>query len=292
MNDDFSFKVCEQVERLQSQDLYEIEAEVTRKRLDWLERKFPGNIDPGIHSPRQAFELLFFSYMGLDEKELPVVEESAGAIIWNSGNPCPTLEACRLLNMDTRQVCRAAHEKSTQAFLSRLDPRLRFLRSYSEIRPFFPYCRESIFRVDFEGMMAKAIEEALISIGEGNQGDGAVVAYGSQVLSSAHDTSVTEKDPSLHAEVNAIRQAIKAYGEANLSGCLLFSTCEPCPMCSSLAVWANLTGIIFGASIEDIVRLDKSRLQVGTRQIVEKSLVKLEVIGGVLKEDCLKLYRQ
>jgi len=63
-------------------------------------------------------------------------------------------------------------------------------------------------------------------------------------------------------------------------------------MCSSLAVWANLTGIIFGASIEDTVRQGKSRLQVGTSQIVEKSPVMLEVIGGVLKEDCLKLYRQ
>jgi len=292
MSDTFASKIDEQVERLRQHSLGEIEAAVTRKRLDWLERKFPGGSDSGIHSPRQAYELLFFDYMGLNEKEQPVVEENPDEIIWLSSNPCPTLEACRLLAMDTRKVCRAAYEKSTQAFLSKLDPRLRFLRSYSEIRPFSPHCRERIVRVDFETNMAAAIEEALISIEEGNQGYGAVIAHGAQILSKAHDTAVIEKDPSLHAEMNAIWQAVKVYGDANLSGCLLFSTCEPCPMCSSLAVWANLTGIVYGASIEETIWLGKSRIQVSAKEIVEKSPVLLEVIGGVLKEECLRLYNR
>jgi tRNA(adenine34) deaminase len=286
----FEIKVSQQVERLQKYSLGEIEAEVSRKRLDWLERKYQGIDDPGIHSPRQVYELLFFDYMGLDKKDLPVIEESPTEISWESGNLCSTLEACRMLGMDTRMVCRAAYEKSTQAFLSRLDPRLRFLRSYSEIRPYSPHCLERIVKVNFEAMMADAIEEALISRAEGNKGYGAVVAYGSQVLARAHDMAVTARDPSLHAEVNAIRQAVQACGDVNLSGCLLFSTCEPCPMCSSLAVWANLSGIVFGASIEETARLGKSRIRVSAQQIVEKSPVRMEVTGGVLHEECLQLY--
>jgi guanine deaminase len=230
--------------------------------------------------------------LGLTEKELPVVEENADEIIWLSGNPCPTLEACWQLTMDTRKVCRAAYEKSTQAFLSRLDPRLRFLRSYTEIRPFSPQCRERIVRVNFETMMAIAVEEALISRVEGNKGYGTVVAFGAQILSRAHDTTVTQKDPSLHGEMNAIRQAVQAFGDVNLSGCLLFSTCEPCPMCYSLAVWANLTGIVYGASIEETAWMGKSRIQVSAKEIVGKSPVMLEVIGGVLKEECLRLYNR
>lgn len=292
MSDSFAIKVDEQVERLKQHSLGEIETAVTRKRLDWLERKFPGGSDPSIHSPRQAYELLFFDYMGLNEKELPVIKENVNEIIWLSSNPCPTLEACRLLAMDTRKVCRAAYEKSTQAFLSRLDPRLRFLRSYSEIRPFSPHCRECIVRVDFETIMTAAIEEALISMAEGNRGYGVVIAHGAQILSKAHDTAVIEKDPSLHAEVNAIRQAVKVYGDANLSGCLLFSTCEPCPMCSSLAEQANLTGIVYGASIKEIARLGESRIQISAKKIVEKSPVMLEVFGGVFKEECLRLYNR
>jgi len=290
MSEAFSIKISQQVARLQAGSLRQIESEVTRKRLDWLDRKFPPDRPAGIHSPRQAYELLFLDYMGIDEKELPVVEERADEIIWRSENPCPTLEACRLLGMDTRKVCRAAFEKSTQAFLSRLDPRLRFLRSYAEIRPFSGYCLERIVRVDFEGMLGRAIDEALISRAEGNKGYGAVVAYGSQVLARAHDTAVTQKDPSLHAEVNAIRQAVQALGDTNLSGCLLFSTCEPCPMCSSLAVWANLTGIVYGASIEETARLGKSRIGVSAQKIVDNAPVMVEVIGGIRHVDCLRLY--
>jgi tRNA(adenine34) deaminase len=149
MNEAFALKVTQQVEKLQKYSLQDIEAEVTRKRLDWLEKKFPGVSDPGIHSPRQAFELFFFDYMGLDQANLPVIQEGPDEIVWRSENPCPTLEACRLLAMDTRIVCKAAYERSTQAFLSRLDPRLHFLRSYSEIRPYTAYCLERIVKVDF-----------------------------------------------------------------------------------------------------------------------------------------------
>ncbi len=143
----FEMKVDEQVERLQKLTLQEIENEVTRKRLDWMDKRFPGSGDPGIHIPRQAFQLLFFEYMGLDPQELPIVAETQDEIVWDSINPCPTLEACRLLSLDTRIVCRAAYDKSTQAFLTRLDPRLQFIRSYAEIRPYAPYCRERIVRI-------------------------------------------------------------------------------------------------------------------------------------------------
>ena len=90
--------------------------------------------------------------------------------------------------------------------------------------------------------------------------------------------------------MNAIREATQVLGEANLSGAILFSTCEPCPMCSALAVWANVTSIVYGASIQDTARLDKSRILVGAREIVEKSPAMIEVIGGILERECLALY--
>jgi tRNA(adenine34) deaminase len=147
-------------------------------------------------------------------------------------------------------VCRAINEKSTQAFVSWFDPRLRFLRDYEQLRPHSEHCRERILRVDFDDMMRPAIEEAKRSRDSGNKGYGAVVALGNSILATAHDTAVTESDPSLHAEVNAIRLAIRSSGDSNLSGAILLATCEPCPMCSSLAVWANLSTIVFGVSID------------------------------------------
>lgn len=290
MIDSFESKVRHQAERLKAYPYREIERQVAEKRLVWFRQNHPVTDRRIRASPRSAYQLLFLDYMGLSADLLPIVSETETEIEWLSLNPCPTLEACKTLGLDTRQVCRAVYEKSTQTLVSQLDPQLRFLRSYEEIRPHSPHCRERIVRVDFEMLMFIAVEEARISLQEGNKGYGAVVALGNRVIGSAHDTAVTESDPSLHAEVNAIRQAVHTLGDTNLSGAVLFSTCEPCPMCSSLAVWANLTTIVYGASIQETVQLGKSRILVSAREIVERSPFMLEVIGDVLREECRSLY--
>jgi tRNA(Arg) A34 adenosine deaminase TadA len=61
-------------------------------------------------------------------------------------------------------------------------------------------------------------------------------------------------------------------------------------MCSSLAVWANLSAIVFGASIEKTAALGKARILISAREIVDRSPVSVEVLGGVLEEECLALY--
>jgi tRNA(adenine34) deaminase len=290
MSDNFAAKVQRQIERLQHCSYQAVEAEIAQKRIAWFRQRNQIVAGSDHPTPRQAFDLLFFDNMGLSPADLPIVSESETEIVWRSVNPCPTLETVKALGLDTRTVCRAINEKSTQAFVSQLDPQLRFLRSYEEIRPYANYCREMIVRVDFEAMMHLALEEALISRQEGNKGYGAVVVLGQRVLSRAHDTAVTQRDPSLHAEVNAIRQAVQVLGDSNLSGAILFSRCEPCPTCSSLAVWANLTTIVYGTSIEETAQLGKARIHVSAADIVAKSPVMIEIIGGVLHEECLALY--
>ena len=286
----FQSKVQTQVEKLQSFSLRDIEKSVTAKRMDWWAAQTPRKDGRQI-TPREAFESLFFDYMGLTKTDLPVLSESDSEIVWESRNPCPTLQACAQLGLDTRTVCKKAYEKSTQAFISQLDPQLRFVRSYSEIRPYAEYCRESIIRMDFKSAMQTAIEEARQSRAEGNKGYGAVLLFGNRVLAKCHDTAGTARDPILHAEVNAIRQAVQILGEVDLSGAVLVSTCEPCPMCSSLAVWANISTIVYGASIEETALMGKARIQVSSREIVDKSPVQIEIIPGVLREECLALYR-
>jgi tRNA(Arg) A34 adenosine deaminase TadA len=290
MKDDFESMVQRQIERLKTCSYRMIEQEVAEKRIRWFKQNHSGTDRHTRPSPRSAYELLFFDYMGLSGDELPIVLETETEIVWLSLNKCPTLEACKRLGLDTKQVCRWAYEKSTQALVSQLDPQLRFLRSYEEIRPYMNHCREMIVRIDFEGMMAIAIEEAKVSRQEGNKGYGAVVALGNRIIGKAHDTAITGKDPALHAEVNAIRQAVHTLGDTNLSGAILFSTCEPCPMCSSLAVWANLTTIVYGISIQETAQLGKLRILVSAQEIAARSPVMLEVIGGVLRDECRLLY--
>ena len=205
-------------------------------------------------------------------------------------NPCDTLEACRELGLETREVCRALYEKPVQFLISQLDPELRFVRNYHHIRPEASECEEGIVRVSFQALMTVALDEARRSLEEGNKGYGAVVARGQEILASAHDTVSTDGDPSCHAEVNAIRAAVAVLGESNLSGWVLVSTCEPCPMCSSLAVWANLTTIVYGASIAETAAMGRARIRISAADVVAASPATVEVIGGVCRDECLALY--
>ncbi|MCP4536866.1 MAG: nucleoside deaminase [Chloroflexi bacterium] len=242
----FKEKVSRTIEQLQNQDFRAMGSFITQKRMSWLDHTLPNKPGYEHFTPRQVFELLFFENMGLERDELPVVSESPTEIVWLSTNRCTLLEACNQLVLDTRKVCRPVNEKATQSFVSRINPQLRFYRSYEEIRPHADYCREKIIRIDFDSYMRIAIQEAQLSRSKGNKGYGAVVVFEDQIIGQAHDTAITERDPSLHAEVNAIRQAVKTLDDTDLCGAVLFSTCEPCPMCASLAVWANVTTIVYG----------------------------------------------
>jgi tRNA(adenine34) deaminase len=282
--------VARQIKRLRTTDLRTIEAAVTSKRQAWLRQHVP---DPGSLSsvsPRQAYELLFGEYMGLSLSDLPVVTQSEHEITWVSNNACPTLEACNALGLDTRDVCRSAYEKPTQSFLSWFDPRLRFLRDYDVIRPRAPHCLERIVRVDFESFMRQAHDEAVQSRTEGNKGYGAVVTLGERVLARTHDTATTDGDPSRHAEFKAILQGVAVLGSADLCGTVLYSTCEPCPMCTGLAVWSNMTSIVYGASIADTAKMGRSRILISAHEIAKRAPTVLEVVGGVLKKECEALY--
>jgi hypothetical protein len=99
--------------------------------------------------PRQAYILVLLHYLRLDPGEVPVVYEDDRTIIWRSTNFCPSLGACRRLDLDTRVVCRAATKGAVQALIARLDPRLRFFRNYAAgLRPHADDCEEPIALLD------------------------------------------------------------------------------------------------------------------------------------------------
>jgi len=80
---------------------------------------------------------------------------------------------------------------------------------------------------------------------------GAVIVMGDRVVSACSNTVTPDMDPTAHAEVNAIRRACKELGTIDLSGCILYSSCEPCPMCLSAAYWARVDKIYFSAERGD-----------------------------------------
>lgn len=107
-------------------------------------------------------------------------------------------------------------------------------------------------------LIAKAVDEAYraVECDGGGYPFGAVVVRGGgsdgdgEVVSSSHNSVRKDADPSAHAEVTAIRQACKKLGKTSLSGCEIYTSCEPCPMCLGLIRLAKIKKVVYGAKSE------------------------------------------
>jgi len=103
-----------------------------------------------------------------------------------------------------------------------------------------------------EKYLMEAFDEAFRSV-EGNIGGpfGAVIVKDGIVIGKGVNRVTSRNDPTAHAEIEAIREAAKNIHDFNLSGAILYSTCEPCPMCLSAIYWANITGVYFCSTRHD-----------------------------------------
>ena len=97
-----------------------------------------------------------------------------------------------------------------------------------------------------------AIKEAEKGIAAGHGGPfGAVIVKDGKVISKGHNHVVANNDPTCHGEVDAIRKACKKLKTFDLTGCDIYTTGEPCPMCLSAILWANINNIYYGCTIQD-----------------------------------------
>ncbi len=100
--------------------------------------------------------------------------------------------------------------------------------------------------------MRAAIEEAVYGVEKGEGGPfGAVIVKDGKILARAHNQVLLTHDPTAHAEVQAIRKASSLLGRFDLSDCVLYASCEPCPMCLGAIHWAKLRKVVYGATSYD-----------------------------------------
>jgi tRNA(Arg) A34 adenosine deaminase TadA len=93
--------------------------------------------------------------------------------------------------------------------------------------------------------MRRAIALSCQGVAEGGGPFGAVVARDGRILGEGRNAVVPGRDPTAHAEVVAIRAACAALGSHDLSGAVIYTSCEPCPMCLGAIWWARITGIVY-----------------------------------------------
>lgn len=122
---------------------------------------------------------------------------------------------------------------------------------------------------------------------------GAVIVKGGEILAQAGsgDGKDVSIDPTAHAETNAIRRAVEKLKSGDLSGAILYSSCEPCAQCFGAAWYAGIRQIIFGSSIKDIEHIDQAwggDLAFPHDHISETGV---QMTGGVLRDEVMEMYR-
>ena len=139
--------------------------------------------------------------------------------------------------------------------------------------------------------MILAIERAKQAIEKGQTPFGACIVKDEQVISCEHNTVWDTIDITAHAEINAIRKACEKLNTVDLSGCVIYSTCEPCPMCFAACHWARISKIVFGAGIKDAKQAGFSELIVSNEEMKRLGESSVEIVAGFLSEENIELFK-
>jgi len=149
-------------------------------------------------------------------------------------------------------------------------------------------------------LMRKAIALSIENVKNGGGPFGAVITKDGKVLSTGVNCVTQNNDPTAHAEISAIREAARKLGTFDLSGCEIYTSCEPCPMCLSAIYWAHLDKIYYGNTkidakdigFDDSFIYDELNLKPDERKISMKQLMPEEAIQAfdnwAKKEDKVK----
>ena len=107
------------------------------------------------------------------------------------------------------------------------------------------------FTSEDKKFMQLAIDLSIENVAQGGGPIGAVIVRNGEIIATGTNRVTENCDPTAHAEVSAIRAACAKLGDFKLSGCTIYSSCEPCPMCLSALYWAGVERIFYGNTKQD-----------------------------------------
>lgn len=134
--------------------------------------------------------------------------------------------------------------------------------------------------------MAIAIREAKKGITSNHGGPfGCVIVKDGTIIARGHNEVVKRKDATCHGEMTALRKAYKKLDSFDLSGCELYTTGQPCPMCLGAILWSNISKVYYGCNIDDTERI-------GFRDKVFFESDKSRFLTELDRDACLELYQE
>ena len=140
--------------------------------------------------------------------------------------------------------------------------------------------------------MERAFKMARKGIKAGQSPFGAVIVKNGRIIAEAHNEVWKDTDITAHAEIVAIRKACKKLKTINLSGCQIYATTEPCPMCFSAIHWARIDIIISANTIGDAMMYGFNEMQISNRTLKEKGHLPTLLIGNFYRGRGLKLFEE
>ena len=145
---------------------------------------------------------------------------------------------------------------------------------------------------EHEKFMHEAIAESHKGMAAGNGPTGCVIVKDGQIIARGHNEEATNSDPTAHAEIVVIRRLCSEISSKDLTGCTIYSTLQPCGMCSVACLWANISKVVYGASRKNVSEDLFSEEHLNTIDYIADSSHKdMVVIPDVLAEECSALYR-
>lgn len=110
------------------------------------------------------------------------------------------------------------------------------------------------------------------------------------IISNGNNKVICSKDPTAHAEIVAIREACKKLNTYDLSNCILYTSCEPCPMCLSAIIWANIKEVYYGCTKEDAGKIGfRDNAIYDFIKGKDNNLLELKQID---REECIKIFEE
>lgn len=141
-----------------------------------------------------------------------------------------------------------------------------------------------------EKFMQMAIDKCREGVDKGQTPFAACIVKNDEVIACDHNIVWSSTDITAHGEIHAIRNACRHINSIDLTGCTIYSTCEPCPMCFTAIHWARIDKIFYGADIADAERFGFNELKVTNIMLKELGLSNVQIIGDFMKKECVDVF--
>ncbi len=144
---------------------------------------------------------------------------------------------------------------------------------------------------DHEAFIRQALRLAQSAVEHGNHPFGALLAKDGEVLLTAENTVRTSGDPTGHAEMNLVRAAALQLEPEVLSQSVLYTSTEPCAMCSGGIYWVGIPAVVYACSAEALARITGPSLLFPCRELFARGARPTQVIGPILEEEGVRLHQ-